>query len=823
MIRSLWRDIRLGLRSLRRRPGFTLAAVLLLALGIGSTTAIFTLLDTVFLHPVPAAAPETLISVYRTERDDNGHYGGFDNFSYPIYRDLRDHNRSLAGLAIYQWSAMNLAGGEEPSRVTGTYVSGNYFDVLGLQPLRGRLLRAADDQPGAPAVAVLSHGCWGRLFGADPGVVGRRVTVNGEAFEVVGIAPEGFRGTELHTSVDVWVPASAYGRISAYPEFFELRGVAIFRSFARLRPGVTPRQAEDDLAALARQLARAYPDDVGEMGITTTPFIRSAILPRERGRYEGYGRTLAIAVVLILLVACINVANLLSVRGLERGREIALCLALGASRAQMVRRLLVETLLLFLLGGLLSLPVGRLSLALLWYFRPPEFSQATLDFGLDAPVLAFALAMTLATSVLFGLVPALRASRPDLMSILRDSMSAPPAPRGWQPRRLLVAGQLALALVALLGAGLFLRSLRGAQRVELGFRPERLVAVTVSPGDQGYSEAVTRQYYRRLLEHVATVPGVASATLSENRLLRGGVLKVQVYLEATGETPVQSAEGVDHRSNSVVPGFFRTVGIPLIAGRDFRESDCAQCPKVAIINRTMAEALWPGESAVGKRIHITDLGAPEAEVVGVAENAKYRYLHEGPQFFLYVPLSQRFASSMTLHVRTAGDAEAMVPVLRREVQALDANLPLAELDTIDNFVAGALWMERMSASLLGMFGLLALLLAVVGVYGMMAFSVAQRRREIGLRLALGARRSQVLWGVLGEASLVTAIGILIGWGLTYFVLTPVVASQLHGVSPTDPWSYVILTLLLTAAAILSSYLPARRAAGTSPAVSLRGD
>jgi macrolide transport system ATP-binding/permease protein len=822
-MRSLWRDIRLGLRSLLRRPGFTVAAVLLLALGIGSNTAIFTLLDAVFLHPIPVAHPETLLSIYRTERGENGEYSGFDNFSYPASKDLRERSRSLAGFAIYQWSAMNLTGGDEPSRVTGMFVSGNYFDVLGLRPQSGRLLQPADELPGAPAAAVVSHGCWGRLFGFDRGLIGRRVTVNGEPFTVVGVAPAGFRGNELHINVDVWVPVTAYPRISAYPQFFDNREVAIFRAFGRLRPGVTQQQAEGELAEVARQLVREYPRELDGLGITTTPFVQSAILPRERGRFEGYGRTLAIAVVLILLVACINVANLLTVRGLEREREIALCLALGASRAQMMRRLLVETLLLFLLGGLLSLPVGRLSLALLWHFRPPEFMQANLDFGLDAPVLAFALGVTLAASLIFGLVPALRASRPDLMSVLRDAMAAAPRPHnGWQPRRLLVAGQLALALVALLGAGLFVRSLRGAQRIELGFRPDHLVVVTVSPGDQGYSEPVTRQYYQRLLDHLGSVPGVLSATLSENRLLRGGVLKIQVFLPRR-DAPVVSPEGTEHRSNAVVPGFFRTAGIPLIAGRDFGESDCATCPPVIIINRTMAETLWPGESAVGKRIHLSAGDSNPFEVVGVAENARYRYLQEPSQFFLYLPVAQRFSSAMTLHVRTAGDPEEMIPVLRKEVQQLDPNLPLAELDSMDNFVAGALWMERMSASLLGMFGLLALLLAVVGVYGMMAYSVAQRRREIGLRLALGARRSQVLWGVLGEAAAVTAVGVLLGWGLTYFVLAPVVASQLHGVSPTDPLSYAVQTLLLAAAAILSSWVPARRAAATSPAVSLRGD
>jgi macrolide transport system ATP-binding/permease protein len=821
-MRTLWRDLRLGLRALLRRPLFTTGNVLILALGIGSATALFTLVNAIFLNPFPGVVDvESIVAVYRSTKGESGALTGKDNLSYLDYHDVRERNRAFSGFAAYQWWPCNLSGGDRPERVTGMFVSANYFDLLGLQPARGRFFRFPEGET-PHQVAVLSHGAWQRLFGSDPDILGRNVVVKGLPLTVVGVAPQGFRGTEIHVNVDAWVPISLFPVLSPYSDSFKNRGVLSFRAFGRLRSGVSAAQAGQDLHRLAGELGKEYPKASGDTGFAITSLRDSAILVREQERYHAYTKNLAIAVTLILLVACINVAGLLSARGIERGRELAVFLALGASRASMVRRLLAETVLLFLLGGLVGLPIGRWSLDLLWGFRPPELAQATLDLGLDSRVLTFAFAITLLTSLLFGLVPAVRASRPDLMAVLREGADLAQRPwHGVRPRNVLVAGQLALALVALLAAAVYLGNLRAVQHLDLGFEPASLLVVTVSPGDQGYSETTAQDYYQRLLDHVSAVPGVRSATLSENRLLRGAVVKNQLYLPGRSDNDLLvSPSASAHRTNVVVPGFFRTVGIALLDGRDFDARDCAKCPRVLIINRTMAERVWPGERAVGKQLVFH--GGQKFEIVGVAEDAKYRYIHDGPEYFLYRPLSQSYVSAMTLHVRTASDPAAMLPTVLREVQKLDPNLPLAEMDTMDHYVAGALWMERMLSSLVGLFGLLTLLLAVVGVYTMMANTVAHRRREIGLRLALGAQRSDVLWTVLREAAAVTAAGVALGWGLAWFLIAPASSSQVQGFSLDSLWGCAGQTLLLAVAAILSSWLPARRAAAISPLASLSG-
>lgn len=821
-----WYDLRAGIRSLRNRPGFSVAVIALLTLGLGCNTAIFTLINAVFLHPLPVTDPENVLALYRTNKLPSGEYKGFENFSYLDAQDIRERSNSFSGLALYQWTPMNFSGGEQPDRITGMFVSANYFDVLGLKPYRGRFFAGKEDEgKGTNPLLVLSYGCWQRLFGGDPSWVGRQARLNGYSFTVIGIAPPGFHGSEIHVGVDAWLPISMYTSISAFPEYYDLRGGAAFRMIGRLKPGISESKAQDELTRIGHALAREFPEDDRDTGIFAQPLLRSAVLARERDKYVGYAKTLMTAVILILLVACINVANLLLVRGIERQRELAIYQALGADRRWLVRRLLLETGLLFAAGGLLSIPVGRWSLALLWKYRPPEFLKSEIDFSVSWPLLLFAAAVTLVTCFVFGLIPALRASRPNLITLLRDPASIAASRTGpIRTRSLLVASQLALAFVALLGADLLLGNLRQAQAIDLGFKPQNLLAITLAPGDQGqdYTPEKTRVFYQRLLDRVRSIRGVESASLSENRLLRGAIVRIQVFLTGISEQPLISGDRNRHRVNVVVPGFFRTAGIPLVAGRDFSESaDCPECPGAVVINRTMAETVWPGESAIGKHINLGDPSVPSVQVVGVVENTKIRYIQEAAEFFLYRPLSQEHRSSMVLHVRTAEDPASYLPVLRKEIQALDRNLPLGEADTMPNFVRGALWMEHMSASLLGLFGLLSLALAVVGIYGMMSYSVAQRRREIGLRLALGASRFQVLSSILLEAAFVVGLGVLVGWPLAFFGLKPVISGQLHGVSAADPLNYAIQALLLAATAILSSCIPARRAAVTSPASSLR--
>jgi putative ABC transport system permease protein len=817
----------LTLRGLAKRPAFTLAVLLLLVLGIGTNTAIWSLLDAIFLHPLPAvAAPGELVAIYQTKLGEDGLPGNFDNVSYPNFRDFRDRNRSFSDVALYQWLKMNLAGGAAPERIAGMFATANYFDVLGVRPAHGRFFRPEEVQvPGTEAVAVLGNGCFNRLFGADPKVVGRSILLDGRKFTVVGVAPPGFRGTDLDTQVDVWVPVTMFRVLSSYyPAPFEARDDWPFHAFGRLKPGVSLAKAEADMASLARALERQFPKENKKLGVRLLPLVEGAILPREQDRYRGYGRTLSFAAVLLLVVVSANVANLLLARGVERGRELAIRQAVGGNLSALARLLAIESLLLFLAAVLLSLPVGHWSLRLLWGFRPPELATGDLDLHLDPTLFAGTVLFTLVIVLLFGLVPVLRTARRGLARCLAETRLAEPRPRLWHPRRLAVVLQLALTLFALIGANLLLAGLLRTRHADLGFQPEGLLALSVAPGDQGYDPARARGYYRELLERVAALPGVRGAALSENRLLRGAILSRSVYPEGQAEG-ITAGGRSSHRTNIVTPGFFHVAGIALLHGRDFAEADCAGCRPVAIVNQTLARLAWPGQDPLGRRFRFErdqPPNQPPIEVIGVAKDAKYRNIREDPLPFIYLPLSQNDAAAMTLHVRTASGREAaLLPALRNAAQAIDPGMPLAEIDTMTHFVSGALWMERVSALLLGLFGLFALLLSGIGIYTVITLSAARQRREIGIRLALGARPSQMTAAMIAEAAVLAGAGLVLGWTAARLFLHPILASQLQGADLWDPKAYALQSLVLLVTAIAASVPPALRAARVNPATPLR--
>lgn len=815
---GLLRDLRVGGRGLTRRPGFTAAVVAALALGIGSTTAIFTLLKALFREPLPVASADGLVGVFRTADAGNGTYTGFNAFSHADYLDLRERSRTLSPLALYQWLPVNLSGGIEPERATAMFASAGYFELLGVRPFLGRFFDASADRPGeVRSELVLSHACWRRLFGGDAGAVGRHVILNGHPFDVVGVTPPRFGGTEITVAVDAWIPLMLFPEIAPYRGLFADRSAGLFRVIGRLAPGVGLDEARAETLAIAEQLAAEHPQEAGRRRTRVEPLLETTIHPRERESFLGYGRSLAGAVALILLVAAINVANLLLMRGAEHARELAVCQALGADRGTLVRHLFGEFGLLFLFGGVLALPLGQWTLALLWSLRPPELAQAQLDLALDWEVLGFGALVTLVTVAGCGLPTLLRSSRPDLVESLRagHGSSRVGAGRGRWGRSALLVGQLTLALVGLLGAGLFFASLERARRIDLGFDPQGLAVATVAPGDLGLAEEATRGFYDQLLERVRALPGVRAAALSENRLLRGAILRYEVYPEGRTE-PLPSGENLLHRTNIVSSGFFAAAGIPLLAGRDFAAEDCPSCPPAVVINRTLAEAAWPGEPAVGRRLHLTGPQHPVLEVVGVVENARYRAIQEAPQFFLYLPLSQRVPAAMTLHARSAGRPEGILPAVRREIQALQPGLPVAQAGAMEQFVASALWIEHTSAALLRDFALLALVLAAVGVYSTMAYSVRQRRHEIGIRLALGAHRGRIFCMVLGEAALLAGIATALGGPLALLALKPLVAGQLLGAGGFDAPGTGLQVLVLLGAAVAGSIYPARRAAGLPP-------
>ncbi|MEM7582688.1 MAG: ABC transporter permease [Acidobacteriota bacterium] len=827
-MKGLWRDLGYGARLLVRKPGFTSAAVLSLVLGIGLNTAIFTLLDAIFLRPLAVDDPDKLASVYVARKGETGQYDGFLSHSHPNFLDLQERVRSFSGMAAYIWHQMNLTGGSEPVRATGMFVSSNYFNILGLEPYAGRFFRVDEGKEGADPVAVLSYGCWSRSFGSDDGILGDNIEVNGLRFTVVGVAPRGFKGTEVGLDMDFWVPTSVFEEISPYRQWFDTRGAALFRVVGRLADGVSLEQAHAELMRLSQQLAVDFPVENEGLGAKIKPLIEGTLSPGQRERHVGYGKILLIAVGLILLMSCLNVASLLLIRGIERGREIAIRRSLGASRQRMGRQLVIENLLLFLVGGALSLPVARWSLDLLWRFRPPQFAEDALDLTLDATIFGFALLTALVSGLVFGVLPAWRAARLDLVSHLKEAVM-PTDERGvarpWlQPRRLLVTGQVALALISLVAAGLYLRSLHNATRIDVGFDAERLLALSFAPGEQGYEPERARGFYRQALERVEELPGVAAAGLSENRLLRGAIIRQQVFLEGE-DTAFEGGGRAFHRTNTVFPGFFATAGIPLLRGDDFDDSIQPDGPRVAIVNETMAKLAWPNQDPVGKRFRLDYSDRPLVSVIGVARDAKYREMHESAQCFLYFPEIQRHAPAMTLHVRADGDPGALLAPVRETVLQLAPDLPIADVRTLGDFVKEALWIERASATLLGVFGLLALALSSLGIYSVLAEAVNQRRREMGVRMAIGAGRGDVLQVIAEEAAKLVGAGLVVGLigALAVMKISSSVSDQLYGVSTTDPWIYLGAAAVLLGGSIIGFLLPALRATRTDPVKALRAE
>jgi len=824
---ALWSDVRFGFRVLRRRPAFSLAAILSLVIGIGTNTGVFSLLYSLYLKPLPVEQLDRLVAVAQSWQIDSGEFIGENGLAYDNYLDYRRESRTLQDLALYLQSPMSLTGGEAPEQVTGIYVTHNYFDLLGLETARGRFFTPEEEVlPEGRPVAVLSHSCWERLFGADPEVVGRTVRINGVEHTVVGVGPEGFRGTELWINADLWLPVPRFSLLSPYRELFPHRDASVFSAVGRLAPDATPEQVQAELAAMSAEITEEYfkPGDV--MSAVVKPF-REALLPRrQRDRYLALGRALIVGVVVMLLIACLNVATLILVRGLDRAREIALRQAVGARRPTVARQLVVESVWLFLVGAALSLPVAWATLRLLWKYRPPQFAENAVDLTLHPLAVVFALVVALVAGLFFGLLPAWRVSRVNLVDSLKEGTSRERT-SSWlglpvHPRSVLVTLQLALALVALVGAGLYYKSLLHLRSTDLGFEPERLALARISPGEQGMGEEQGRDLYRRVLDHLGSLPGVESVALSENRLLRGAIRQLAVFPEGETEIAV-SPFGDRHRTNAVSPGFFTTVGIPLVRGADFDDSVREDGPPLAIINEYMADQLWPGENAVGKRFRFNHYAPPEplVQVVGVAADARYRHLQEVPQFFIYRPMSQHYPETVTIHVRTAGDPAPMLPVLRRALHEVEPSLVVSDVRTMGFYIQSEMWIERLRMITLGAFGALALALALVGVYGVVSYTVTQMERDLGIRRALGARVAAVLQPVLREAAVALVGGVLLGWLLAFFVLQPAIEDQLVGVSALEPTVYGVQALMLVVIVALGSLVPVWRSLCVEPMTVLR--
>lgn len=807
MFAASGRDLRYALRSLRQRPGFTIAVLVSLALGIGANTTIFTFLNAVFLRSLPVRDPGSLFSIYSTDEATPG----FFPLSYPNFDDLAARRDVFADAAAYQWIGVTLARREQPERIRGQVVSPNFFTVLGIAPRTGRAFAVPEERD---PVVVAGSRLVERLFGDPQSAIGRVLLLNGRPFTVVGVMPPTFNGIgAMGVVAEFWVPVAHFDHVSAFRGMRQRRGAQIFGSFARLAPGYDRRRAEAVVQTLGRRLRRDFPDDNPGLGFTLRPLSDSVIDPNQRPAFLLAGRLLLAISGLLLLVACANVAILLLVRASARRREIAMRLALGAGASRLTLQLITESVLLAVLGGLLALPVARWSRDLLWSLRPSFLDESAFDLGVDWRVVSFALLLSLTTGVITGLVPALQARRPDLIAELRERGPAGAGrPNRLPLRGLLLVVQIAFCLVAVVAAALFRRSLESAWRTNTGFATEQLLVLQFDLGAQGYGDEQSQEFVRQAIERVSLLPGVAAASVASSVPLSVFGMENGVRLQGREET-------ITIRTNAVELRYFATLGIPIVRGRDFNASDRAGAPLTAVINRTMADRFWPGGQAVGRRFYLIEKES-WVDIVGVAADTKSATVGQEPQPYIYLSLRQVPRPRLALHVRTLDAPERLLESVRREIQALDSSLPLTGVETLSERLRQSLWAPRMAAALLTAFGLTTLLLVSTGIYTLVAYSVHQRWHEIGVRMSLGARRRQVrrlfVQSTMGLVTAGMALGLLAALGLNRLA-----RALLYGITPADPPAFLAAALVVAGTAWLATWLSVVRAETTDIAAILR--
>jgi predicted permease len=823
-MRNVIQDVRYALRILAKNPGFGAIAVLSLALGIGANTTIFTVINAVLLNPLPVkdisrvveldtVDTKTRVTAARTVKL---------GMSYLNFQDYARERNVFSGLStIVGPLALTWSGGAEPRQIQGQMVSASYFDMLGLRPAAGRFfLPDEDTKPSGNNVAVLSHALWTNKFGANPSVIGSTMMLNAAPYTIIGVAPHGFQGTFTFLNAEqVWVPVSMYPQILSgfFKDNFNTRRFLANVVVGRLKDGVSIGSAEASLKTLASQLEKEFPKDNAGRSVALTPLAEAAVGVNNRGQFTLAGGLMMAVVGLVLLIACVNLANLLLAQAARREKEIGVRAAMGASSGRIVQQLLTESLVLAVLSGLVGLGIAYAGRAALWSYRPPFIANSDLDLTFDSHVLFFTLGVALLTALFTGVAPALKAASPNLIEVLK--VGGRGGTVGWTRnpfRSLLVISEIALALVALVGAGLFIRSMQNAQQIDPGFESKNLFVFAFDLGSLHYDEGHGQQFFRAAIERAKSAPGVESATISSNPPLAGTFART-VFPEGQDETT--GYRGTLTPLNDIAPNYFETLRIPLVQGRVFTDEDRKETRLVAVANQAMAEHFWPGESAVGKRFHFlgqTDL----REIVGVVKNITVNNIGEVPQPLVYLPLTQDFATAATVQVRTSGRPEAVIGTARAAVQSLEPNLALTNFQTIEEVLSQALWAPRMGAGLLALFGGLALILAVIGVYGVLSYAVNQQTREIGIRMAMGAQTSGVLRLVVGQGLRLAFAGLALGLLVAFFA-TRLLSDLLFGVSAHDPLTFVGVALILTIAAVLACYIPARRATKVDPIIALR--
>jgi len=812
-MRAIWNDIRYSLRMLAANPGFTAVAILSLAIGIGANTSTFSLADALVLRPLPVPHASDIVRVLSTSPSGPREY-----LSYLDYTDLNREAHTVTGLTASEQAPI---GFSKDSKSTarpklGAAVSTNFFDVLAVQPSLGRAFRSDEDRRN---VIVISDTLWESEFGRDPSIVGRTVSLSKADFTIIGVAPKSFTGLDRFVHEDFYLPL---GTVSQFGQRLkrelEQRDALSLTVYGRLAPGRSARQAQAEFQAIGQNLERAYPATNRGRGVLAMPEFRSRFL------LDSLNMVLAAVLlgiaICVLLIACANVANLLLSRGRARARELAIRVAIGASRKRLFQQLITESLVLAIIGAAFGLVLVLFSIDFFASLRIPASLPVWLVVRPDLRVLLFAFAATLVSAVVFGVAPAVQALRSDVNTTLKAGDAAPSAKRRWfQGRNALVVAQIAISMMLLVSSGLLVKDFSDFTAARAGFRVDHVLVMGVDPAMAGYGESQGAAFYRQLLDRLHSLPGVRSAALAQHIPLGFSSSTQDIVVEGFQMPPTQRSVAVT--SNIVSDGYFSLMRIPILAGRAFEARDLATSPHIAIVNEAMAKKYWPNGNAIGGRFRMN--GKETIQVVGVAKTIKYRDASEPPLPFLYLPLSQQYSSFITLHVETLGDPAAMAAPVLAQISEIERAMPVSDVQTLEHFFKeGALFGNRLIMQVVLVIGSFGLLLAVVGLYGVIAYSVSRRTREIGIRMAIGAQPSGVARLVLRQGLtwilIGTGIGLILALGASQ-----VVASQLAGTSPRDPTVYLLGAVLLAGVSLLACYVPARRAARVDPLVALRQD
>ena len=798
-------DLRYAVRTLLKKPGFAAIVILALAIGIGANTAIFSVVNAVLLRPLPYADPDRIVMVWM---DNTRMKVDQDIHSYANYVDYRDRNQSFEYIAAYSGVSLNLVGSGDPERVIGAMSTANLFSVLGVQPMLGRVYTVEEEEPGRDQVVVLGYGLWQRRFGGNPGIIGQTISLSDVTREVIGVMPKSFRFP--HKDAELWAPLAVDANRRAN------RGGFSYYAIGRLKSDVPLEKARTDMSAIADQLQQEYPNILEGYGVNLVPLHEQVV-----GKTRLALLVLLGMVVFVLLIACANVANLLLARAAVREREIAIRMALGAGRGRLIRQLLTESILLGLLGGAAGLLIANWGLQALIALSPEDTPRLD-QINIDRRVLLFTFAVSLLTGLLFGLVPALQASKADLNESLKEGgRSSTGGVRGRRIRSLLVVFEIGLSLVLLIGAGLMIKSFMRLRDVSLGFKPDRLMTMNLQLSRSRYQGRQGHDFYQKLIQRVEAMPGVESAAAITDIFI--DALPNSASFAVEGKPPASAADQIEAPIDFVTPGYFRAMGIPLLLGRDVDERDVPDSTRVVVINNTFAQRLWPGEDPLGKRFTFGpgDSNPQWLTIVGVVADMRRTGYEAEVRCETFLPYSQRtFIGFMTLVVRAKTDAKSIIPAVRDEVWSIDSNQTISHIRTMDQTLDEMVSQRRLNMVLFGIFAATAMILAAVGVYGVISYSVTQREHEMGIRMALGASGKDVIKLVIGQGLLLTLAGVSVGL-VGALLLTRVMASLLYLVSATDTWTFAVIPILLTVVALAASFIPARRATKVDPMIALR--